>query len=436
MIGNIICICSVIFMIITILIKPVIIIKNKEFNTFYFFPLLGAFLIIILKQIDLNFLWSSFTTNSSINPIKIVVLLMSLSMLSISLDEMGFFNFLATKIVAKVKNSQMKLFITIFILVSILTMFTSNDIVILTFTIFICHFARHAKINPIPYLVMEFVAANTWSMIFIIGNPTNIYLASSFDISFLDYFKIMALPTITAGITALLILLLIFRKDLKKDIENTDVEISEIKHKKLTIIALVFLFITTLLLALSNYINLEMWLITLISAISLTIILIVFAFIKKDITYLKNTYKRIPWTLAVFVFSMFILILTLNYNGVFNSIENIIYNFNKENNFLTIFSYGFLSTISDNVVNNIPMSLAFSCIINNGVTSLNSIFPTIIGSNIGAFLTPIGALAGIMWMGILKKQDVKYSFIDFTKKGLIITFPVLIVCLLTLFLIL
>ena len=49
-----------------------------------------------------------------------------------------------------------------------------------------------------------------------------------------------------------------------------------------------------------------------------------------------------------------------------------------------------------------------------------STFSTIIGSNIGAYLTPIGALAGIMWMSILKRYSVNFSFLDFVKYGLIL----------------
>ena len=74
-------------------------------------------------------------------------------------------------------------------MVAILTIFTSNDIVILTFTPFICYFSKNAKINPIPYLVAEFAAANTYSMMLIIGNPTNIYLATSASIDFISYFN-------------------------------------------------------------------------------------------------------------------------------------------------------------------------------------------------------------------------------------------------------
>ena len=48
-------------------------------------------------------------------------------------------------------------------------------------------------------------------------------------------------------------------------------------------------------------------------------------------------------------------------------------------------------------------------------------FATIIGSNRGANLTPLGALAGIMWMGILHGKDHPISFLQFVKYGLLVT---------------
>jgi arsenical pump membrane protein len=53
--------------------------------------------------------------------------------------------------------------------------------------------------------------------------------------------------------------------------------------------------------------------------------------------------------------------------------------------------------------------------------NLVSVFSVIIGSNLGALLTPIGALAGIMWMSILKHKGVHFSFGEFMKYGAIIT---------------
>lgn len=81
-----------------------------------------------------------------------------------------------------------------------MTVFTSNDVIILTFTPPICIFAKKAKISPLPFLFGEFIAANTWSMALIVGNPTIVYLAQSAGITFVEYVSVMALPTLAGGV--------------------------------------------------------------------------------------------------------------------------------------------------------------------------------------------------------------------------------------------
>ena len=66
------------------------------------------------------------------------------------------------------------------------------------------------------------------------------------------------------------------------------------------------------------------------------------------------------------------------------------------------------------------MSILYS----NICATKTSVFASIVGSNIGAFLTPTGALAGIMFTELVKKHDIKYTFIDFIKYGSIIAIPV------------
>ena len=67
------------------------------------------------------------------------------------------------------------------------------------------------------------------------------------------------------------------------------------------------------------------------------------------------------------------------------------------------------------------MSVLFTEILKTSeVVNINAIYASIIGSNVAAYLTPIGALAGIMWLSILKKEDIKFNFLDFTKYGIIL----------------
>ena len=92
---------------------------------------------------------------------SILVLFLSMTALSVFLDEIGFFRYLAGAAIRFAGEKQTVLFYVLYALVSVLTVFTSNDVIILTFTPFICYFTRCAGIDPLPYLVSEFVAANT-----------------------------------------------------------------------------------------------------------------------------------------------------------------------------------------------------------------------------------------------------------------------------------
>lgn len=410
----------VILLILTILFKPSINIKGHKIDIFYIAPLIGALILIAFKKVPVNEIIKAFTSDSNVNPIKILILFMSISILSISLDELGFFKMLASKAIKKCKNNQFSLFFTLYFLISVLTIFTSNDIVILTFTPFICYFAKNAKINPIPFLIMEFVNANTYSMLLSIGNPTNIYLSQFFDISFIYYLKIMILPTLFSGIISLLILLALFYKELKKPMQAININTYEIKHNALVIINLISLIITTVLLVISNYINIQMWIICFISACSLTLVLFVYEVIYKKDKILFNVYKRLPYSLIPFVLSMFIIVLSLEYSGITIEFANFLSNlsYSKETTSLT---YLIASTLADNFINNIPMSVLFSSILSN-VNQYReiAIYSTIVGSNVGAYLTPIGALAGIMWISLLKKYEVKFEFISFVTYGIIV----------------
>jgi arsenical pump membrane protein len=58
--------------------------------------------------------------------------------------------------------------------------------------------------------------------------------------------------------------------------------------------------------------------------------------------------------------------------------------------------------------------------------SVFALYGAIIGSNVGAFLTPVGALAGIMWSKILKKYGVSLSFKKFIFYGVILAIPTML----------
>ena len=138
---------------------------------------------------------------------------------------------------------------------------------------------------------------------------------------------------------------------------------------------------------------------------------------------------RAPWALVPFMLGMFVIVLALSEQGVTTAICTLL------SGLPPILSYGAFSTLLCNLMNNIPMSVLMGSVVaeQGGVGAL---YATVIGSNLGALLTPIGALAGIMWGSMLKAQGIRMRYIDFLKNGVLIVIPACIASLLGLWIIL
>ena len=119
---------------------------------------------------------------------------------------------------------------------------------------------------------------------------------------------------------------------------------------------------------------------------------------------------------------MFVVVVALNYQGISEKIADFLSHTN------TIWTYGFSSFFVSNLINNIPMSILFS----NMCSNKAAVYASIVGSNIGAFLTPTGALAGIMFTNLVNEHETKYTFLDFVKYGAIVSLPIILIALLAL----
>jgi len=410
-------IAGVVGMLLALALKSEVKIGRFRLETFWICPFLAALILLASSLLHWDYFWGMLTSSSAINPLEILVLFISMTFLSIVLDEAGFFSYLASKAARIAKKSQFILFSILYGLTSILTVFTSNDIIILTFTPFLIFFSKNAKVNPLPYLVGEFVAANTWSLLFLIGNPTNIYLGASFSISFGQYFLAMWPASVMAGVMSYFIMILLFIKMLREPI-TLEVAEAPIKDRFLLIASLSCLSVCIILLVCSSFFSLPMWIISGVSAAVLFILSLTYCLVRKEkMPYLTHSLARLPYTIIPFILSMFALVMALKENGLTLQIASLL------NQTDEVWGYGFASFFMCNAINNIPMSVLFTEVIRDGGASLRAVYASIIGSNIGAFLSPVGALAGVMWMSILKRHGIKFSFLDFVKYGFLISLP-------------
>ena len=146
---------------------------------------------------------------------------------------------------------------------------------------------------------------------------------------------------------------------------------------------------------------------------------------------MRHSLLRAPFDVVPFVLSMFVLVMGLNKVGVTAQLSAWLLGTGE------VLRVGVGSFLAANLVNNIPMSVLFSSVIAPaGIASTPALYAAVIGSNIGAFFTPLGALAGIMWMALLRQYHVKLSFGRFVLYGAVISIPTLLASLLGLWLVL
>lgn len=401
----------------TVLMKLRLKIGKYYLDVYPLVPLIGAITAIVLGTVSLSDIADKFLSEDASNPVKILVLFISMSLLSVLLDESGFFEYVAEKIAERAGDSQKRIFFAVYVTVSVLTVFTSNDVVILTFTPFICQFCKKAKIDSLPYVVAEFVGANTWSLFFLIGNPTNVFLSQAYNVTFGEYFLRMWLPTLFCGVSSFVCLYLIFVKQLQKPVYRSINDV-KLKDKTVAVIDCAFLGVCTITIALASYIRLEMWYVALAMTLLSYLTVVILKLVKhQDETIVARSLKRAPWQMIPLVIGMFIIVMSLVSSGATGAICDII------GTKAPIIKYGIVSTLTSNLTNNIPMSVLFSSItaeITDATLQSKAVYATVIGSNVGAFLTPLGALAGLMFTDIVKRYDEKFGFFKFVKYGAVV----------------
>ncbi|HMG43220.1 MAG TPA: anion permease [Acidimicrobiales bacterium] len=129
----------------------------------------------------------------------VILFIMGFALVSEGLRRSGFIHFLAYRLTDRGGSNTTRLTLYLFLLSSLLTYFTSNDIVVLTMTPIVMSVAYQARIRNAKLLLLsQFIAANTVSMGILIGSPTNLILGQAMDIRFVEYLFLMLAPATVA----------------------------------------------------------------------------------------------------------------------------------------------------------------------------------------------------------------------------------------------
>ena len=403
-------------------IVALVIIKPRKFTEggIAFLGLFAMLMVSLLQWWDIPV---ALAGNAMIQPFKIVIILITLAILSTTLDDYGFFKYVAYKAILWSKNNGRRLFLSFFFLTVVLTSFTSNDVDVLTVTPIVLWFVLVTRINPIPYLFAVFVAANTSSMEWLIGNLTNIVISDVFGIGFVEFFGVMLLPTIITLLVQFAMLRLIFHRQLpkkiltKRELSKVEKKLKEpLENKRKNLFVLTILILVIIGCVISDFLPIELWMVTTFGAL---------------IVLLSNEFrpweriKAVPWNVVIFALVFIILTNKLQELGAMDKLAMLLegYDHSYLNN---IYFTGFFSGIVSGFINNIPASISLSSLFYtltagaDVLTQKLTAFGLVIGTNMGALLTPVGALATILWMTLIRKKGFEFPIGKFINYGLVV----------------
>lgn len=352
--------------------------------------------------------------------------------LSMILDEIGFFEYAAIKMAKLSGGDGNKMFVYILLLGAFVSAFFANDGAALILTPILLAKMKYLKMNPLAifaFLIAGGFIGDSASNPLVISNLTNIVTVGYFDIGFVEYAKMMFLPNLLSIFASIVVLWIYFRKDipLKVDVSKLPEASTVIKNQTMFKFSWFFLALLMVGYFIGDYYHLPVSLFALGGALIFLAIANHYKAVKPIMTI-----KAAPWQVVWFSIGLYVVVYGLKNAGLTDIIASWIDILNGYGKTVAIIGTGFLSAFISSVMNNMPTIMIMDIAIDKVgyIGNETLVYANILGSNLGPKMTPIGSLATLLWLHVLAKKGVKISWGEYMKVGLIITPPVLLVSLL------
>lgn len=387
---------------------------------------IGAIVALILGVVSFNdvLIVTGIVWDATLAFIGIIIL-------SLVLDEIGFFEWCAIKMAKLSRGNGHLMFVYSLLLGSFISALFANDGAALILTPILLAQMRILKLELktiLAFLLAGGFISDSASLPFVFSNLTNIVTANYFQIGFAEYLSVMFVPYVVSTVVSIIVLWLFLRKDIVAQIDisllrNPD---EVLKSKPLFYIAWVFL---ALLLA-SYFIGDLYHLPISIFALGGGLLFLAIANSFK-VVHPKKIITTAPWQVVWFSIGLYIVVYGLKNAGLTDYLTLILQDLNARGDTIAIVGTGFIAAALSAVMNNMPtvmiMDIALQDIPNQALAYAN-----IIGCNLGPKMTPFGSLATLLWLHVLAQKGVKITFWQYSKFGLIVTPPILLVVLLSL----
>ena len=393
---------------------------------------IGAMLALmtgVIGMADIPVVWD-IVWNATFAFIAIIII-------SLLLDEAGFFKWIALHVARFAKGNGHWLFAFIVLLGAVVSAFFANDgaaLILTPIVIAILLALRFSPATTLAFIMAAGFIADTASLPLVVSNLVNIVSADFFKVPFDRYALVMVPVNLVSVLASLVVLYGFYRKDIPNAyaLEWVDEPNSAITDKAtfttgwVVLAALLFGFFVFEPMGVP---------ISVIAGLGALVLLIV-AYMGKKLSIMPVV-KNAPWQIVIFSLGMYLVVYGLKNAGLTDYLATLLQGLEQQGLLVATVGTGFLSAILSSVMNNMPTVLIQALAIDGAhITSPMikeaMVFANVIGCDLGPKITPIGSLATLLWLHVLATKNIKVSWGYYFKVGMILTIPVLLATLVAL----
>jgi len=373
----------------------------------------GALLLIALRLIPLKLAGQAIAKGTDV-----YLFLIGMMLLSELAREQGVFDWVAATAVRGARGSCSRLFLLVYGVGTLVTIFMSNDATAVVLTPAILAAVRKAKVTPLPYLFVCALIANAASFVLPISNPANLVVFHTGMPPLARWLADFGVPSLLSIVVTFVVMRMLFRGDLRRAI---DCEVQQVKltgNGKLVLVGLAFM-IAVLLTA--SAMKKDLGLPTCLAALVITAIVSI-----KARTNPLHPAREISWSTLILVAALFVMVDAIENQGALQLTQQWLAWASSLGENLGAMAVGFAVGIANNFVNNLPLGLIAGSTIQAAHIHGLIANAVLIGVDLGPNLSVTGSLATILWLLALRKdsggesgQPLDVSFWKFLKVGVI-----------------
>jgi arsenical pump membrane protein len=349
--------------------------------------------------------------------IDVIAFLIGMMVLSETARREGLFDWVAAYAVNHANHSPRRLFLLIYGVGVVVTVFLSNDATAVVLTPAVYAAAGKARVSPLPYLFVCAFIANAASFVLPISNPANLVLYAGHSPPLGRWLASFAVPSALSILATYAILRFVECDGLRGQCD------SNVAQPRLTIggrTALAGIALTAVALLAVSAFDMQLGLPTcLLGVVTATVVLI------RNREAPHNLVKGVSWAVLPLVAGLFVMVEALNETGLTSDLALALQSAAQTSVTATAASAGTLLSVGCNLINNLPAGLIASTAIAQAHPPPRVVDALLIGVDLGPNLSITGSLATILWLTAIRREGENVGFWRFLKVGVLVMPPAL-----------